>query len=106
MTCFIKIEFITEEVFTKEHKHYKLVKMESIYKSIVRPSREAWLWLDRESLNTEKCTRFDLREIEKMIVIKIKRLALIERERVENAGFEVISITQSKFVIVYNQSTT
>jgi hypothetical protein len=54
--------------------------MESIYKSNVRPSREAWLCLDRESLNTEKYTRFNLREIEKMLVIKIKRLALIEGE--------------------------
>jgi hypothetical protein len=33
MTCFIKIEFITEEFFYKEHKHCKLIKMESMYKS-------------------------------------------------------------------------
>ncbi len=59
--------------------------------SFLIPSREAWLWLDRES-NTEKRKRFNLNEIEKMFVIK----------RVENVGFEAILITYSKFVIVYN----
>ncbi len=53
----------------------------------------------RES-NTKKHKRFNLREIEKIIVIKRKRQALYLRERVENVSLEVISITESKFVIV------
>jgi len=53
--------------------------------------------------NVEKRKHLTLEEVEEMFVIKRKCQALYqrERERVENVNLEVISITESKFVMVY-----
>ncbi len=50
----------------------------------------------RES-NAEKRKRFNLEEVEKMLVIQRNASTLL----VENVSFEIISAIESKFVIVY-----
>ncbi len=86
-------------IIYKEHRDYRLIDTGKYVQKKLRPSREALLCLDRES-NEEKSKCFNLEEVAEMFVIKRKRQMLWVREKVENVSLEVISITESKFVII------
>jgi hypothetical protein len=36
-------------LFYRTHKHYNLIKIEIILKVIIKPGKEPWVWIERES---------------------------------------------------------
>jgi hypothetical protein len=48
-----------QRVIYREHKHYRLIETGKYIQKSVRPSREAWPGLDRQSLLAEKHKRFN-----------------------------------------------
>ncbi len=57
------------------------------------------MFKQRES-NTEKRKRLHLKEMEKMFQLR-ESIEHFNCERVENVGLEAMSMTKSKFIIVY-----
>jgi hypothetical protein len=71
-----------------------------VYTKVIKTKQRGFALFRQRECNTEKRKRFNLREMEKMFVIKRKHRALYMRERVDNVGLEAILITESKFVFV------
>jgi len=75
MTCFIKIEFITEELFTKNTNITSSLKWK-VYTKVIKTKQRSLPSLRQRESNAEKRKCFNLNEIEKTFVIKRKCQAL------------------------------
>jgi len=59
MTCYVSIEFITEEFFYKEHKHYRLIKTGKYYAKVIKTKQRSLACFRQIEPNEEKRKPFN-----------------------------------------------